>query len=208
MEDVGDLDTFGVVWGELLSTREECADHIAEHAAFAAAAAVEAAAGALHVDAQANQDYMNTLLGDVDGRMGDGDECDEQQPDPLDLRGWQQQLRNETGDQADVMDLIEEDGRAAQREAVRARTGVPEEVLASQAQAFRQCKELAQDRAERTGRALSKTLSRLPEQPAPAGTLPPAVAPKLAGAQWWHEGPHVHNLFKWHSVQIQAGGGQ
>ena len=83
-----------------------------------------------------------------------------------------------------------------------------EEVLASQAQAFRQCKELLQDRAERAGRALSKTLSRLPVQPAPAGTLPPAVAPELAGAQWWHEGPHVHNLFKWRSVQIQAGGGQ
>ena len=123
MEDVRDLDTFGVVWGELLSVRQgvECTDH----AAFAAAAAVEAAAGVLHVDAQANQDYMKMLLADVDERIGEREDGGEQ-PDMLDLRGWQHQLRQETTDQAEAIYLIEHDRRAALSEAERARAGVPE----------------------------------------------------------------------------------
>ena len=113
-----------------------------------------------------------------------------------------QQLRDETADQAEVIDLLERDERAAQSEAARSRDGVPEEVWSSQSQALRQCKDLSQDCAERTGYALLKAQSRLPVQPAAASTMPRSIAPELAGEQWWHEGPHRHNLFKWHAVHV------
>ena len=112
-----------------------------------------------------------------------------------------QQLRDETADQAEVIDLLERDERAAQSEAARSRDGVPEEVWSSQSQALRQCKDLSQDCAERTGYALLKAQSRLPVHPAAASTMPRSIAPVLAGEPWWHEGPHRHNLFKWHAVQ-------
>ena len=52
---------------------------------------------------------------------------------------------------------------------------------------------------------LRQTLSRLPVQTAAADT--PPRASELAGeVQWWHEGPHRHNLFKWQAVRV--GGGQ
>ena len=75
------------------------------------------------------------------------------------------------------------------------------EVQASQAQAFRMCKA----RAERTDYAPSKTLSRLPAQPA-AFDLPHSIAADPAGMpKWWAaEGPHCANLFKWSAIQARA----
>ena len=63
MAGIRDLDTFGIVCGKLLSLQPEDAKACAEHEAFATATAECNAAGALLVDARANQDYMKTLLG-------------------------------------------------------------------------------------------------------------------------------------------------
>ena len=55
--DVQDLDTFSVVWGEIMSVRKEHAEHVSERTSFAAAIAEGNAAGELQLDAQANHDY-------------------------------------------------------------------------------------------------------------------------------------------------------
>ena len=91
MACIHDLDTFGAVYGELLSMQPESVNVYSESVAFAAATAEGDAARMLHADAQANQDYMKTMLVDVDGRVGgDADE----RPDGWNLRSWQQQLRS------------------------------------------------------------------------------------------------------------------
>ena len=143
------------------------------------------------------------MLADVDGRiLGNDSDSGNDHADHWELRGWQHHLRQEMAGQAEVMNLIESDSRAAHGEAARARAGVPEDVWASQAQALRQFKD--QSLAARTGELATKRQSRL----SPVAHSPPHM-PEAAGVrpsgEWWRaEGPHCDNLFKWHAVKARA----
>ena len=215
MAGIRDLDTLASVWGERLSAREELPvthkDAYADHAKLGAARAEGDAASMLLADAVSNHDYMNALLTDVDGRVPDGDDSEEPQ-DNWDLWRWQQVVRRDMAGQAEVVGIIAQHQREAPRRSrpsMRALDGIPDELLVSQAKALNMCKALPLGCFERsTDRALSKSQSRLPlTQPAAARALQPRVAPEppeLGGHEWWRaDGPHSHNLFKWHAVRAQ-----
>ena len=95
MAGIDDLDTLASVWGERLSAREELPtahrDAFADHGNLAAARTEGDAAGMLLSDAVGNQDYMEALLADVDGRVPSDDVEEEQEG--WDLRSWQQHKR-------------------------------------------------------------------------------------------------------------------
>ena len=112
------------------------------------------------------------------------------------LARWQQQLRGETTDQAEVIDIIEKHERSVQSEALRARAGVPEEVWSSQLQALRQCNGLLCFTDYARASRIRKAGCQSPvHERAAAGT---------AHVEWWNA--DSVNLFKWHVDQARPAG--